>query len=137
MFKKLAVSLIAAGGLMAATAPAHAEGRVSLSIGLGVPFGGVVGYAPAPTYYEPTPQYYGPPPAVYAPPVVYAPRPRYYAPPVVYGPAPGYYGGGYDGAYGARIGWRDGRRWHDHDGWRGQDGWRDRDGRGDRNDRHR
>lgn len=113
MMKKIAIALVAAGGLMAATAPARAEGRVSLSIGLGVPVGGYVGYAPPPpVYYDPPPVYYDPPP------VVYAPRPHYYAPPVVYSPAPAYYG--------ASVGWQRhwepgyGRRWHDHDGWRGR-----------------
>ena len=135
MLKKIAVALAAAGGLMVATAPAHAGGHVSLSIGLGVPIGGVVGYAPPPVYYAPPVQYYDPPPVVYAPPVIYAPQPRYYAPPVVYGPAPAYYG--------ARVGWRDGwapgygHHRHDHDGWRGRDEWRDHDRRGDRDGWHR
>lgn len=129
MLKKLAVVAALAGGLIAVSAPAQAGGRVSLSIGLGLPIGGYFGYgAPAyysppavyaqpPVYYDaPPPAYYDAPPAYYGPPpVVYAPR-RYYAPAVVYGPAPVYYG---------RPGWH---RGHVH--------W-DRDGRGhgDRDDR--
>lgn len=91
MFKKIAVAVVAAGGLMAATAPAHAGGHVSVSLGIGLPFvGGYVGpppayygppavYAPAPVYYG-APAYYGPPRSYYAPRVVYRPAPRYYGP---------------------------------------------------------
>lgn len=117
MLKKLAVSLIAAGGLMVATAPAQAEGRVSFSIGVGVP---LAVYGPPPAYYDPPPVYYPPQPEYYGPPpVVYAPPPRYYAPAVIYRPSPAYYGAG----FGWRNGWEPGygRRGHDHDGWRGHD----------------
>ncbi len=120
--KKIAIAVVVAGGLMAATVPAHARGSVSFSIGVGAPLD--YGYVPppsyysapvvaAPVYYDP-PAYYGPPPVVYAPPPrYYGPRyygPRYYGPPA-YAPVPGYYRHGYG-------------RWHEHDG---RD--RDRDGR--------
>lgn len=110
MLKKIAVALIAAGGLIAAV-PAHAGGNFSLSIGVPV---ATYGYnAPPPAYYGPPPVVYGPPPVVYGAPLRgyvqprhYAPRPHY-APPVVYVPARPYYD--------SRVGWR---RGHGHDGWR-------------------
>ena len=109
MLKKIAVALVAAGGLMVAAAPAHAGGHFSLSLGLPLP--------PLPGIYAaPEPAYYGPPPVVYDAPRVYeqapviyaAPRPypyygpRYYAPRVVYREGRydrgGYYNrGGHDG----------------------------------------
>jgi len=98
MFKKIAVALVAAGGLVAASAPAYAGGHVSLSVGVGLPFiGGYV--APAPAYYGAAPVYVSPP-AYYGPPaVVYAPGPVYYGPRAYYGPryygVRGYYRGGY------------------------------------------
>jgi hypothetical protein len=93
MLKKLAVAMVAAGGLMVAAVPAHAAGHVSLSVGLPLPIPGV--------YAAPAPAYYGPPPVVYdAPPVVYGP-PAY--------PYYGYYGPGY---YGPRVVYRGGGYYH-------------------------
>ncbi len=101
MMKKIAVALVAAGGLMVAAAPAHAGGHVSLSLGVGLPVGGYV--AP--------PAYYGPPAVAYsAPPVVYAPAPYYDA---YYGPR--YYGPRY---YGPRVVYRP----YGH-GWNGRGDW--------------
>jgi hypothetical protein len=103
MLKKIAVAMVAAGGLMAATAPAHAAGHVSLSLGLPLP--GVVYAAPAPAYYGP------PAPVVYD-----TPQPAYYGPPPVYY-GPEYYGPGY---YGPRAVVRIGPGWHGgyyHHGW--------------------
>ena len=99
MWKKIAVAMVAAGGLVAASAPAHAAGHVSLSVGLPLP--GV--------YAAPGPAYYGPP----APVVYDAPPPVYYAQPY-YGP--GYYGPAY---YGPRAVVRFGPGWHGgyHRGW--------------------
>lgn len=130
MLKKIAVALVAAGGLLVAAAPAHAGGRVSLSLGVGLPGIGI-GYA--------APAYYGPPPVApsVAPSVVYAPAPVTYAPTVVpaYGPAyvstpyygpryygPGYYGSAYYGSayYGPRVVYRPGPYYH---GYRGHGGW--------------
>ena len=106
MMKKIAIALVAAGGLLVAAAPAHAGGHVSVSLGIGLPVVGY-GYAPAPTYYGPPPVVYAPPAPVYAAPVYYAPPRydgpgwygrRYDAPRVVYRPAP-------------RHGWDDRRDW--------------------------
>jgi hypothetical protein len=103
MLKKMAVAVVAAGGLMIAAAPAHAA-HVGVSVGIGLPAIGIGFAAPAPAYY-------GPPPVVYAPPVVYQPAPYPYYAPVYYG---GYYGRGY---YGPRVVYRGGYGgyWH-HDG---------------------
>lgn len=109
MLKKIAVAMVAAGGLMVAAVPAHAAGHVSLSLGIGLPVAGVYG--------PPAPAYYGPPAVAYEqPPVVYetaAPYPVYYGP----GYYPGYYGRGY---YGPRVVYRGGGNWHG--------GWHDRGG---------
>ena len=104
MLKKIAVAMVAAGGLLIAAAPAHAGGHVSLSLGVGLPVAGY-GYAP------PAPAYYGPPPVVYAPPqVVYESAPYY---------NPGYYPRGY---YAPRVVYRpyrgDRGGWHGHGDWR-------------------
>lgn len=106
MIKKIAVAMVAAGGLLVAAAPAHAGGHVSLSIGLP---GIGIGYA--------APAYYGPPPVVYAPAPVYAPA---YVP--AYAPAPYYAGPGYYGPryYGPRVVYRPGPHYH---GDRGYGGW--------------
>jgi len=99
MLKKIAVALVAAGGLLLATSPAHAGGHVSIGLGIGLPVGG---------YVAPAPVYYGPP----APPVVYeaAPYP-YYGP--YYG---GYYGPRYYGPHVVyRAGWHGG--YYGHPGW--------------------
>ncbi len=108
MMKKIAVAMVAAGGLLVAAAPAHAGGHVSLSLGVGLPGIGI-GYA--------APAYYGPPPVAYAPAPVYAPA---YAP--VYAPAPYYGGPGYyaPGYYGPRVVYRPGPYYH---GYRGYGGW--------------
>ena len=111
MMKKIAVALVAAGGLLVAAAPAHAGGHVSLSLGVGLPG---IGYA--------APAYYGPPPAVYTPAPVYAPSyaPSYapvYVPAPYYGPryygpryyGPRYYGPRYDGP---RVVFRGGPHYH-------------------------
>ena len=96
MMKKIAVALVAAGGLLVAAAPAHAGGHVSLSLGIGLPVGGYAYAPPAPAYYGPPQVVYTAPAPVYAAPVYYAPRypgprwygPRYDAPRVVYRPGP-------------------------------------------------
>jgi hypothetical protein len=126
-----AITLAAAiitGGTFAAQ-PAHAGGRVSVGIGVGV--GGYYPapvYAPtyvppptvvysAPTYYTPT---YAPAPTyVYPQPqVIYAPPPVYYAPPVTcyspfslsfgFGTGWGHWGGGHWGG----GHWGGGGHWH-------------------------
>ena len=104
MLKKIAVAMVAAGGLMVAAAPAHAGGHVSLSLGVGLP---AVGYGYA------APAYYGPPAVAYAPAPVYAPAPYYGV--GYYGPR--YYGPGY---YGPRVVFRGGSYYH---GYRGYGGW--------------
>ncbi len=95
MLKKIAVAMVAAGGLMVAAVPAHASGHVSLSLGLPLPVPGVYA-APAPTYYGP-PVVYDAPPVVYEapPPYPYYYGPGYYGPRVVYRTGPYYHGGFY------------------------------------------
>lgn len=117
MLKKIAVALVAAGGLLVAAAPAQAGGHVSLSLGVGLPGIGV-GYA-APVYYGP-PAVYAPAPATYLP----AYGPAYVSTPY-YGPryfGPGYYGSRYYGSayYGPRVVYGPGPYYR---GYRGHGGW--------------
>ena len=97
MLKKIAVAVVAAGGLLVAAAPAMAGGHVSWSVGIGLPAVGYgYGYAPPPAYYGPPAPVYGPPAVVYESAPYYGPRyarspyygPRYYGPRVVYRPGP-------------------------------------------------
>lgn len=83
--KRIVLSIAAAGLLLAA--PRIASARVDVSIGIGLPFPGVVVA----------------PPVVVGPPVVYVPPPRVvYGAPVYYGPrygGPVYVGGRYPGKH--------------------------------------
>lgn len=100
--KKLLIGTTAAlalGTALLAT-PQTAQAGVSVGIGIGLPFPGVVFGAPLP------------PPVVVGPPVVYAPRP-----PIVYGP-PVYYGAAYGPAYYGRY---PGKHWRKH--WRHHRDW--------------
>ena len=96
--KKLLIgstATLALGAALLAT-PRDAQAGVSVGIGIGLPFPGVVFGAPLP------------PPVVVGPPVVYGP------PPVVYGP-PAYWGPRYGRAVYARYPVRYGRpHWRGH-----------------------
>jgi hypothetical protein len=96
MKKILLIAAIAAGSVTASQAGVH------LSIGLGIPVGPPVVYAPPAPVYAPPPPVCAPPPVVYAP-----PPPVVYTPPVVYSPPPAVYFG-----FGCGP-----RYWHHGGGW--------------------
>lgn len=121
---KLAAIGLAAGGAVAISSPAKADGfRFGINIGVPIFRAAPVYYAPAPVYYSPAPQ------PVYAPQYVPAPQPVYsqpvYSPPVYCPPPARVY-------YQPRplVVFHTGWNWGDRDGWHGRAQWRggDRDG---------